>query len=291
MTRTPFNHALRLDRAFENLQELEAEVKRWLGGNAYGFVQEFDPQRGEYAVRVIAHEQPPASINLLISECLHNLRSALDNLVYDLALAYNIAHNPGTSLPPAVEKAVMFPIAQTQGEFTGWAWRIRDIDPGAQAVIEGLQPYDRGNPDTLWELHELSRVDKHRLLHVTLLGQHEAAFSPRRNTTTNNVTFGGGAIEPFGPGAVDGTELISYQATPINPSDKMGVYFQFGFCIAFGQASPISAGEPVLRRLWTFRSYIVDTVLPLLTPYLTKRRIVRVSHRHTPLSHVLPSRG
>lgn len=117
MTYRPFNHALRLERALEHLQSLEAEVKRWLGGNAYGFVQEFDVQRSKNAVRAIAFEQPPASVNLLISDCLHNFRSALDNLVYDLALAYNIAHNPGSPLPPAVEKAVMFPIFQTRREF------------------------------------------------------------------------------------------------------------------------------------------------------------------------------
>ncbi|MDQ4043816.1 MAG: hypothetical protein M3118_08375 [Actinomycetota bacterium] len=267
---------------------MEAEVKRWLGGNAYGFVQEFDVQRSKNAVRAIAFEQPPASVNLLISECLHNLRSALDNLIYDLALAYN----GGNPLPPAVEKAVMFPIFQTRKEFKdSGAWRIKDIDPGAQAVIEELQPYERGNPALLWELHELSRVDKHRLLNVTLLGMHESVFGGHGNIITNDVTFGGGAIEPFGSGAVDGTELVSYRATPIDPSDKMGVYFQFGFGIAFGQASPVSAGEPVLRRLRTLRDYTVNTVIPLLAPYLTQIRVVRVSHARSPLPPVLPPRG
>jgi len=289
MTRQPFNHELRLERALEHLQSLETEVERWLGRHVYGFLQEFDAQRGQNAIRVMAFGHPPASANLLISDCLHNLRSALDNLVYDLALAYN----NGNPLPLDVEERVMFPIFETRKLFKSrGAYRIRDIDPRAQAIIEGLQPYVGGNPKLLWELHELSRVDKHRLLHVTLLGQNETVFgSSGVNTVVEDVKFGGRAIEPFGPNAIDGTELVSYRATPVDPSKKMNVYLQFVFGIAFGQGSPVSAGESVLGRLSTLRDHIANRVIPPLTPYLTKMPIVRVSQDLSPLPPVLPSRG
>lgn len=256
-----------------------------MGRYPYGFVQEFDVQRSENAIRVIAFGRPPASVSLLISECLHNLRSALDNFVYDLALAYN----RGNPLLRDAEDRAMLPIFGSQKEFKRrGAYRIRDIDPGAKAVIEGLQPYERGNPDYLWELNELSRIDKHRLLHVTLLGMHESVLGgTQRNTIVDNITFSGGAIEPFGPGTVDGTELVRYRATPVDPSDKMHMYFQFVFDIAFDQDSPVSGGEPVLRRLWTLRNYIIDNVVLPLTPYLTRIRLVRVSQPYS----LLTSRG
>jgi hypothetical protein len=264
-----YNHDLRLERASQNLQSLEAEVQRWLGSHPYGFIQEFDAQRSEYAIRVVAFERPPANVSFLISECLHNLRSALDNLVYDLALA----HNGGNPLPTKVEEKVAFPIFDSEKGFKGkGAWRIRGtIDPGAETDIKGLQPYVRGNSRLLWELNELSRVDKHRLLHVTLLGMHEGAFNGADpNTRADSVTFAGGAIEVAKRGTtVGGTELLRYRATPIDPSHKMDVYFQFGFGVAFGQDSPVSAGESVLGRLGSLREYIIHRVLPPLVPYLS----------------------
>src|SRR5437667_11229671 len=54
--------------------------------------------------------------------------------------------------------------------FKGQTNRIRGIDPKAQAIIEGLQPYQTGaawRRHPLWLLTELSNLDKHRLLHVT----------------------------------------------------------------------------------------------------------------------------
>jgi hypothetical protein len=260
------NHELRLERAAQNLQSLEAEVQRWLGSHPYGLVQEFDAQRSENAIRVVAFEHAPAIISFLISECLHNLRSSLDNLVYELALA----RNRGNPLPSDVEQRVMFPIFGSQKDFkSSGAWRIRDIDPSPQTIIEGLQPYKGGQPNLLWELNELSRFDKHRLLHVALLGMHSGVFgSADGNTIADNVTFSAGVSEVFGRGAVDGTELLRYRATPIDADDKMHVYFQFIFGIAFGQDSPVCAGESVLSRLSSFREHIIDTVLPPLVKYL-----------------------
>jgi hypothetical protein len=43
--------------------------------------------------------------------------------------------------------------------------KIRSITPKAQAIIEGLQPYHRGDNILLWHLHQLSIIDKHRHLH------------------------------------------------------------------------------------------------------------------------------
>jgi len=47
--------------------------------------------------------------------------------------------------------------------------KVVGIDPDAQAVIESLQPYHRGNAydtDPLWRLSELNNIDKHRVLHI-----------------------------------------------------------------------------------------------------------------------------
>jgi len=91
------NHELRLERTLHHLQDLEAEDRRWREGHPYNIAYEPDPQTGEKFIRVEVLEQPPASIRLIIGDCVHNLSSALDNLAYALAEAYS-----GSPLPAQV---------------------------------------------------------------------------------------------------------------------------------------------------------------------------------------------
>jgi len=57
--------------------------------------------------------------------------------------------------------------------------KVGGIAPVARTIVEGLQPYRRGQnfaSHPLWVLHELSRIDKHRLPHVVLMIPTAVAF-------------------------------------------------------------------------------------------------------------------
>lgn len=283
MTRQSYNHELRLERAEQHLQSLETEVKRWLGINPYSLFHEFDTQGGDNVIRVRPYRWTiPLEFGLIISDCIHNLRAALDNLLYDLALA----HNRGNPLPSEVEERVMFPISRDRKKFkTGGAWRIRDIDPRAQAIIEGLQPYNQGNnyaSDPLWVLNELSRIDKHRLVYTTLLSQGEGVFGFAGEGHVYDVRLFGSD-----PAGIEHTvEVVRYRAKPFEPGGKVHVQFAFKFDIAFGQGSP-KYGERIPPTLAALRNYITDKVIPPLAPYLTRIRLVRVNDPYS----LLTSRG
>ena len=84
---------------------------------------------------------------------LDNLRSSLDHLVYALALR----QRGRLSDEEATETA--FPIFNTCAGFNARGkGRIRHVGPGAQAIIDGLQPYHAGHDATsqaLWLLEKL----------------------------------------------------------------------------------------------------------------------------------------
>ncbi len=270
----PFNHELKLDRAFQHLQSLETEVQRWLGSHPYAFVEEFYAQRSENVLRVVALEPPPAMFGVIIGDCVHNLRSALDNLVYDLAISY-IGFAP---LPEDLAKRLEFPIfgnrAMKPGEHRT---KIGCINPRAQTVIKRLQPCRRGDDfvyHPLWKLRELSNFDKHRLVHLAMLDQRENVFGAAwgRNTSIEHLTFPGAEIiEPLSKepieGIEDGAEVARYRAVPIDPSKKMHVYFHLIFGVAFGHGSP-AYGESVLGTLRLLHAYILNEVIPPLKPFL-----------------------
>ena len=122
-------------------------------GRAYKHIKEFNSL-------VVAHCTRPDPYTVTKQDDVVNRRfiSGLDQLAWQLALM-------GTATPG---RETAFPIAwedtpKTQDWIRKLTWRM---SCDAIAVIQDLQPYNRGNAyreDRLWQLNELSNIDKHRL--------------------------------------------------------------------------------------------------------------------------------
>jgi hypothetical protein len=255
--RNQYDHDLKLYQALQHTVHLKTEVERWLGGNPYSLTIEFDPQRRENALWINALRSPPDEFSLIIGECLHNLRSALDNLVHTLAIRKH-----GSPLPQTIAKRLQFPIAKDHEGFRGIKWRIQDIPSEAQTEIEGLQPYnhrqDDPTRDPLWILNELSNIDKHRLPQLTLFA-------------LASTGFGGSARVKLGrqrevAAVEDRAKLFSFGARRDEPSRKVDIEFNLEGSIAF--AGPVAQGADVFEILPAIRDKIVDEVLPSLSRFL-----------------------
>lgn len=170
------DHTLKLRRALSHLEYLQNWAANWTAEQECNVEAKPDPKRGGNVVVTAYAAQPPADpLAVVIGECLHNMRSALDLLAYELALDYSKA------LSKEIADKSEFPVipdkdSKGNGGKGGVIWtskapvKIQGIDPKAQAEIKALQPYHAGTPGflkhPLWVLHELDRVNKHRLLHA-----------------------------------------------------------------------------------------------------------------------------
>lgn len=115
---------------------------------------------------------PPlhADVPLIISECLFNLRSALDQLVFQL----HVRRFKGR-VPSDAEKASQFPILDDPrariADTAKWN-EIKRLGVRQRTTIKNLQPYVRRNDRwhqtraRLSALHRLNNIDKHRRLHI-----------------------------------------------------------------------------------------------------------------------------
>lgn len=279
MARQPFNHELRLERALHYLQSLEVEVTRWVENRPYRLWTEFNPKSGKNLIWAEVLEQPPAKLGLIIGDCLHNLRSALDNLSYELALAHY-----GGRLPSNIASSSAFPLLGSMQEFTRKARdMIKGIHPAAQTIIEDLQPYYGGKGVRLTALNKLSNRDKHRLPHVTLAAPATINFH-----TTDPRGFPDIEVEW---GAIEGRTVIARYRSFGRGYTEMDMQRPPTFTIGWGQRAPAEARERalVIPTLKDIRDYIVYEVTPPLTPYLTRIPIVRVSQDWSPLPAILPS--
>lgn len=256
-----YHHQQRLNRAIHHLESLDAELVTWRKGNPYRTWEELNSDGTKNVLWVELLEPPPvAELSLIIGDCLQNLGNALDNLAFELAVAYKKGR-----VSKSIEGDSAFPILYTRSENSLKKLNciLRGAHPDAKAVIEGLQPYKRGHRytnDPLWQLNQLAVEDKHRLPHITLFGTVSLAFWVHG--------FGADEIEPIFCPIEDRAPIARYPAVD-ETGAKVNVNLTPTLSICFGQRAPKQLrGMSVTHRLWQIHSYITKEVLPPLVPYL-----------------------
>lgn len=131
-------------------------------------------------------------VSILIGEICYNLRSALDYLVYELAILDSSKRQDGTQ----------FPIDDTPEKFSKHkrSW-LKGLNSNHVAAIEKLQPYN--GADWARILRDLSNPDKHRLLTATgytattelVYGHFQPSFTPDISVKRRIKRLDGTAME------------------------------------------------------------------------------------------------
>jgi hypothetical protein len=103
----------------------------------------------------------PNTIPSIAGDVLQNLRSALDHLAYQLFIV-----NGGSGLG----RHVYFPISDDATKYKAETPRkVKGLGQKAIKAISAIEPYKGGSSDksdTLWRLHTLNNIDKHRALNI-----------------------------------------------------------------------------------------------------------------------------
>jgi hypothetical protein len=155
----------KLKRAAIHFQTLNAEFVAWKDSQPYRIRHEFDDETGEHVFRCRVYRMPSETWGLIVGDFVHNLRSALDYLVWQLVIVNEEVPNIWNQ----------FPITTTEREWErkvcrkkGW---LEGVGPVERAVIKSLQPHDAKFPSKhiLTSLQSLSNIDKHRVLTTTLV--------------------------------------------------------------------------------------------------------------------------
>lgn len=263
------SHWRRLNRAFDHIETLDRSVRRWLDSDAYRVVEERDPEIGKtaYVARV---GDVPDDWSDLVSEAIHHMRSALEHLAFALnAKGYAEAHK-GAAIPPEREANSSFPIfgnvnqrgQPMDGERAFKAnTSYADMPSGAKGRIEELQPYKRGKDfrqDPLWAIHELSRVDRHRIEITPTASCPESLFSVQFEAVAGCEIGFTGPVE-------DGKELSWWIVPPGKKEPDADLYFARG--VAFGQSTPLG-DQPLVPTLRGIRNYLRYNVALSLDSFL-----------------------
>jgi hypothetical protein len=232
--------ALKIRWANKHIDDFRVAAVDFMRTNPYEILVETDSNAGKriYTITVVKPVAP--QIRLIAGDAIQNLRSALDYLACALVRV--------TGTEPS--KYVCFPISEseplTKQQQSAFARNVEGMRQDAIDAIKRVKPY-KGGDDTLWRLHRLNIIDKHRLL--TAAGSCISVVNPHFHKGLRNYLKMGGVLP--------NPATMIPERFPLKAGDKFSINIaeldmdeeeKFFLEIAFNEPG-ISEGEIILTVL------------------------------------------
>jgi hypothetical protein len=220
---------------------LNHSVHNYLDARPFKVTRHLEKGGAEHVYRVEVCSEPPPQLGTIVGDFFHNLRSALDAVVYALAVSTK------PSLTERERRRIGFPITLSPDAFNHS--KIRFVPAAAQEQIERVQPYHDPYPaeDPLWLIQSFNNIDKHReVLLVPAL-----SMGSIRSALPKPIEDSDHALGPF----EDGAELARY--TFPEPKPEVDLEFTGMFDVSFGDRV-LPAGIDMRLML----EHVRDSMLP-----------------------------
>jgi hypothetical protein len=265
------------DRAQDHLRSLGRQMQEFRASQPYTVVPEPTDTPGRTAYRLRIHKPMPVAISTTVGDVLHNLRSALDSLAYEIA-----RRGLGRPMTRAQEAACAFPVRETPEQFDQFfneaskdrQARIRaQLYKGkARAALRSVQPFrireeainlgvEAANTyeeeyrwSVLHRLGRLSNIDKHRRLNVMVWWPELVYW--QSNGPSNRRWLGGDGT------FTDGSILGYMVGSDAGIASK--IFHEFNLVLAddlvHDAGNPNSSGEDLVAMLHRWHQYITSWV-------------------------------
>lgn len=237
---------IKIERAREHIDQLRTAIDPMLAvdlkSRPYRLFVEVDPNSLERVVRLAVLDNLDPRLGAIAGDAVHNLRSALDLLVWQLVTVNGGSPGDHTAFPVGRSK---------QGFETALPGCVKGSAPSVHALLQQLQPYKGGN-DAIWRIHRIDVVDKHHVL-IPAGAVVEAVMVP------DGIRFDGAGrriLPNLLPGysrvpAVDRAELVR-----LPPDEHEVNVHPEGICeITFAEPEVV-AGEPMIPTLSQLANYV-----------------------------------
>jgi hypothetical protein len=228
-------------------------LQKFVGPDFYEAVPEADRKR-RLIVRIVKVQTFPAEFALAVGDALHNLRSALDHVVYACAA------QPLTSKE---ERSIQFPLTSTRKAYllrrNEW---LPKVPRNARALVDRFQPHHRRKwPENrlLAQLQAVDNWDKHRRLSIT--ATHVKRSELRVNVVTGDAQVTKQVI--FSGRVKVGTVLAKFDMANVSEDAQAQVSGKLVVIPVFGVGMPKEVfGLSVLNRMLKIGRFIETTVIP-----------------------------
>ena len=177
---------LKVQRAKKHIRELQSLLDSWIDTNPYQVSVNEDAKTGLNYVSLEVTQTIPDDIALVIGDVIHNFRSVLDFIAYEIVTAAGGSGN-----------RVYFPFEGDRDSLKASSkyTTIKSVSKkAASLILDTIKPYKTGNY-TLWALNKIDNIDKHRLLipSIQVVSITVDAVDDNQNQFINNTISLGGA--------------------------------------------------------------------------------------------------
>lgn len=255
----------KLERAEEQLQTLDIELTRFVEENPYEITDQ--PERtpsGFLVFRYTKVPEVPLRAATIVGEIIHDLRSCLDHLVWQLVLLNNETPSRSDEFPICELWGVDVFRVKRQAWLRDGRRKIKKLSADHRAIIKSLQPCHRmhgAQTHPLFVLTELWNTDKHRVLHAASFAAPEGVLPSRVALDTGGysglrvaVGFSDGPIQAQAPAL-----KLRVDSAPYGVPNEVHVEADPPVQIQFGEAGTVT------RDLYRIGGFIVEHVLERFT--------------------------
>lgn len=243
----------RCEWASQHLRRLHEAIVAYEESDPYTIRHDFNSVA--YTSSVYITPKPvPLAISFMAGDVVHNLRSALDHLAWQLALAidprapaFPLEDDPdGTSW-----RGLYFPLGSKPDDSDGWLpKRLQGASEEITAFLRDVQAVaaaDNPRDATVWKLQELSKADKHRvpLTAVPSLYQTDTLTITTPYSRVNSKIR---KLAPV-PLMLEGETLLVRVGYDTVPLSKPIVVLEHAIRVAFHDRLGIGPGMPVIDML------------------------------------------
>lgn len=220
---------IKINRSAQHITELERNVQIYLSSKPFGLIKVEAPN-GDLIYQIKILRPVPVEWSAIVGDAVHNMRSALDLLAWQLVEANSGVPSRSTCFPigktppPAYDKVVNRALAGANSR--------------AIHFIKRLRPYPGGNV-LLDQLHSLDVTDKHRLVLIVGAAHKHVVMKvkmmiPGQQTSIEFLPLAIAPTDRQFP-LRDGMEVFAIRAAARTSEDMTD--FQLVFELAFGDVA------------------------------------------------------
>jgi hypothetical protein len=165
------SYEIKLNRAKEHLDKVRETVADYVASKPYRITEETQPEALRRIWHITLTEPIPSNVAPAVGDCIHNLRSVLDNWVHEFSTTEAGRPVRDTGFPILKEEADWNKGPCGSRKDSG-AFRIRRLPDAVKTVIKAAQPFETSltplvsHRHALRRLHMLDIRDKHQTLNV-----------------------------------------------------------------------------------------------------------------------------
>lgn len=259
-----FGCQLKMRRAHVHLHELDNALEEFIGSKPYDVVYDFESEPDQHLIRFKIWERPELWWSPIIGDIVHNVRSALDHLAWQLVIRNGRNPQGARSQFPIFTRDPFDPTIyrcskEAKRARVSWKNQTRGMHKADVELLKRLQPYngpDSPHEHPLARLSQFSNWDKHREFHFPSQVFMDYCFAATMKDVRITLLY----LKPRGEALEHGEIIASYSVVATGSKPKVNMNPKVLFDVAFGRGSPLE-GLGIKETLPALINHVVDIIL------------------------------